>query len=309
VRFLNNGGTPSRDLEVDHIQIAGVTYQSEDAKTYSFGSSSGCGRGGYFQTQILMCNGYFHYDIGAPVSPAISIYSDALASDWADWSWSTTNNFSVTSPVKAGTNSLGSTFIAGWAGLSFRKGTAISTDGYNAIQFWVHGGTSSNKSLLFTSQTADGAGSSPSSVFTATAGVWNQITIPLSALGNPSSIKRINFQNNSASAQSAIYFDDIKLVSTTSGRQFSDEVVEERSISLSPNPLNGNVLHVNRESIPSGERIDIRFHDMIGKEVFSKQLRDDESDVVIDTPLPNGLYLVNVRAGNTVFVKKLLVEK
>jgi hypothetical protein len=308
VRFLNNGGTPSRDLEVDYIQVAGVTYQSEDPKTYSFGSSSGCAKGGYFQTQLLTCNGYFHYNIGVPVSQPISIYSDALAADWADWSWSTTNNFSITSPVKAGTNSLGATFTAGWAGISFRKGTGVNTNGYNAIQFWVHGGSGTNKSLVFTSQTEDGAGTSTSNTFVATAGVWNQITIPLSSLGSPSTIKRINFQNNSASAQSVIYFDDIRLVSTTSARQVLDDVVDHKSISLSPNPLKGNVLHINRESIPSEEVIEISFHDMVGKEFFRKQVVNGESDVVIDTPLSNGLYLVNVKVRDKSFVQKLVVE-
>jgi hypothetical protein len=307
VRFLNNGGTPSRDLEVDYIQVAGVTYQSEDPKTYSFGSSSGCAKGGYFQTQVLTCNGYFHYDIGTVVNAPIAIYTDALASDWADWSWSATNNFAVTSPVKVGTNSLGSTFTAGWGGVSFRKATAINTGGYNAIQFWVHGGTGNNKSLLFNSQTEDGAGTSPSVAFTATAGAWNQIAIPFSSLGNPSTIKRINFQNNSASAQSVIYFDDIKLISTGSAKEAS-EFVEQSRMMLSPNPLRGNVLHITREAVPPGEIIEICFSDMVGREFFKTQLKNDESDVVISAPLPNGLYLVNIKTGNKLVVQKLMVE-
>lgn len=142
----------------------------------------------------------------------ITIYSDSLASDWANWSWSTTVNFSNTSPVRVGSNSTAVTFTAGWGAFSMRKGTAQSTSGYTKIKFWVHGGTGSNKSLTFSTQNADSGGNSSSVTVTAVANTWTEITVNLSSLGNPGTIKRINIQNNSASSQSVIYFDDIRLV-------------------------------------------------------------------------------------------------
>ncbi len=307
VRFLNNGGTPNRDLEVDYIQVNDVTFQSESSKTYSFGSVSGCGKGGYYQTQLLTCNGFFHYDIGTATNPPVTIYSDALAADWLDWSWSVVNNFSAT-PAKTGASALGSTFTEGWGGVSLRKGTAQNTSGYNAIKFWIHGGTGANKSLLFTSQTEDAAGTSTSSAFTATAGVWNEITIPLSALGNPTSIKRITFQNNSASAQSIIYFDDIRLVSTTATSVASNTSSTQKAVSIFPNPLKENVLHLSEQFTTSETVVEVRLQNLAGKEFLRKQLTKGESDVIIDTPLPNGIYNITIKMGETVYVQKLMIE-
>jgi endoglucanase len=75
----------------------------------------------------------------------------------------------------------------------------------------VHGGTGSNKSLKVYVSTADSGGDTPGKIITATVNTWTLITVNLSEIGNPGSIKRLNIQNNSASAQSAVYFDDLKL--------------------------------------------------------------------------------------------------
>ena len=112
--------------------------------------------------------------------------------------------------MKNGTKSISTTFTAAWAGLSLHKGTAQSTSGYTSVKFWVHGG-SSNKSLNFNLQATDASGNSANIPFTATANTWNEITIPLSSVGNPATVQRINFQDASGAAQSAFYVDDIRL--------------------------------------------------------------------------------------------------
>lgn len=142
----------------------------------------------------------------------MNIYTDSLASDWTNWSCSATTNFGSTAQVKNGSRSVAVTYDAGWAALSLRKCTALSTSGYSAIRFWVHGGSGANKSLRVSTQTADNGGNSTAVTVTATAGQWSEITVNLSQLGNPTSIKRLNIQNNSGNAQSVIYFDDIRLV-------------------------------------------------------------------------------------------------
>ena len=113
--------------------------------------------------------------------------------------------------MKNGTKSISTTFTAGWAALSLDKGTAQSTSGYTSVKFWVHGGTTT-RNLTFYTQTADSSGNSPSVAFTATANTWTEITVPMSSLGNPSVIKRINFQDSTGSSKPAMYVDDIRLV-------------------------------------------------------------------------------------------------
>jgi endoglucanase len=142
--------------------------------------------------------------------PAVTIYDDALASDWSNWSWSATVDLAGTSPVQVGSRAANVTY-QGWGGLSLRKGTALSTAGYTSLKFWVHGGTGSNKSLRFYTQTADTSGESTSVPVTAVANTWTEITVPLSALGNPASIKRLNIQENTGSSQPMVTFDTIRL--------------------------------------------------------------------------------------------------
>ncbi|HAV60921.1 MAG TPA: hypothetical protein DCY13_00965, partial [Verrucomicrobiales bacterium] len=144
-------------------------------------------------------------------SSPITIYADALASDWANWSWNSTVDLNNSSPVKNGTKSIKVTANAGWSALSLRKGTAQSTAGKTKITFWVHGGTGSNKSIKVYASTADSGGDTTGKIITATANTWTAITVNLSEIGNPASIKRLHFQNNSSTSQPAVYFDDIKL--------------------------------------------------------------------------------------------------
>ncbi len=143
-------------------------------------------------------------------TPEVMIYDDALASGWADWSWDATIDLAGTAPVRVGAHAVDAT-LGGWGAFSpaMASGSIDTTFGYDAIRFWVHGGTSSDKDFVFFSG-GDG-GSSTSVHFTAVANEWNEITITLEELGNPGSISRLNFQNNSAGAIDGVTFDQIRL--------------------------------------------------------------------------------------------------
>ncbi|HET9317661.1 MAG TPA: carbohydrate-binding protein, partial [Vicinamibacteria bacterium] len=142
--------------------------------------------------------------------PPVTIYGDALAADWASWSWGATIDFAGTSPVRVGTRATNVTYQA-WGGLSLRKGTAQGTSGYAALRFWVHGGTGNAKSLRVYTQTADSGGEGPSVVVSAPANTWTEITVALSSLGSPASIKRLNLQENGGATQPMMTFDEIRL--------------------------------------------------------------------------------------------------
>jgi hypothetical protein len=148
---------------------------------------------------------------GGATGTPLTVYGDALAADWADWSWSTVNNFAATSNVKTGSRAIDVGYYA-WGGLSLHKGTPVSTSGYSAVKFWVFGGTGSDKPLRVFIQASDTAGASPAVNVTAVANGWTEVTVPLAALGNPSTINRINIQDNSGATQPTITFDEIRLV-------------------------------------------------------------------------------------------------
>ncbi|MFZ4544084.1 MAG: T9SS type A sorting domain-containing protein [Saprospiraceae bacterium] len=63
VNFINDGGSPNYDLEVDYMKLKSTTYQTEAATTYGIGiwKGTGCNVGIFDQSSFLQCNGYFHY--------------------------------------------------------------------------------------------------------------------------------------------------------------------------------------------------------------------------------------------------------
>jgi hypothetical protein len=152
----------------------------------------------------------------APASslPHLSIYSDALASGWSDWSWSANANFFNTSPTYNGSaRSIAVTYNSAWGGLSLRYDSPIDPSLYQAIVFWVHGGTGSNKQLrVYIEENDIGGPYSSMYNFTATVGVWTPITVTMAALGNPSQIKRINIQHAGGATPATVYVDDLYLL-------------------------------------------------------------------------------------------------
>lgn len=141
-------------------------------------------------------------------SPAdVSIYADSLATGWADWSWGMGHNLTNASPVYAGTYSIAATYNQAWAGLYFHH-DGFSTSGYNALSFWVHGGSAGGQnvsvSLNYLANTV---------TVRPTANTWTHITIPFSKLGNPANITDLVWQDASGGAQPVFYIDQITLVS------------------------------------------------------------------------------------------------
>jgi hypothetical protein len=143
----------------------------------------------------------------------VTIYSDALASDWDNWSWDAVIDLAGTSPVRVGTRAANVT-LAAWGAFSPRRDTAIDTYGYAALKFWVHGGTGSNQVIRIYTQDESGSESTAVNV-TAVANSWTEITVTLEALGNPATIQRLNFFNSSSSALTTITFDEIRLMPGT----------------------------------------------------------------------------------------------
>lgn len=144
-------------------------------------------------------------------APVVDIYQDALGPGWQNWSWNSTVDFANASPVHDGANAIAVTALAGWSGFSLWNGTPLSTAGHSSIRFWVHGGTGTAKNLRLYTNSEDSAGGSGNYDFTAAPGVWTEIVVPLSAIGNPTQIKRVNIQNRSNDPQTAVYLDNLRL--------------------------------------------------------------------------------------------------
>lgn len=138
-----------------------------------------------------------------------TIYDEALANGWEDWSWNPiTRNLNSSTPVHGGSHSIAVTFTGGWGGLQFGHQPALDLSGYDTLRFWIHGGTGGGQSVTVH---LDG---DTSKVITPQANTWQQIDIPLSQLGAPTTAGVVVFWNNTNHAQATFYVDDVQFVNT-----------------------------------------------------------------------------------------------
>jgi hypothetical protein len=145
-----------------------------------------------------------------PPGCTLPVYLEALAPNWQNWSWNGTYNLAETAQA-LGSFSIGATIAQPYGGLSLRHDTGIPGSGYVSIVFWIHGGAAGTRQLQAFVQTQDTGGDTPALAFNAPAGQWMQVIVPLSALGNPSLIKRINIQDHSGAGQPTFYVDNVCL--------------------------------------------------------------------------------------------------
>ncbi len=141
----------------------------------------------------------------------LPVYTDALASGWQDWSWDASPNFSATAPVHSGTHAIAVDFDAAWAGLSLRAPSPLAANGYTALDFWAYGAPGGSPVDL-SIQPTDAGNPPAAKTLTFPAGVWSHYTVPLTELGSPATIARLNWQDHTGAAQAPFYLDDITLV-------------------------------------------------------------------------------------------------
>jgi hypothetical protein len=142
----------------------------------------------------------------------LSVFADALAAGWEDWSWESAVRLDVSSPIHSGAAAVGVTYRTASAGFSLRAPQLIDTAGFGAISFWAYGSGSGNALLIYTEGGDSGPISPAQAAINLPANRWTQVTIPLSALGNPAQIKRINIQERTGAAQATFYLDDMQLM-------------------------------------------------------------------------------------------------
>lgn len=204
---------------------------------------------------------------------SLVVYDETLATDWQDWSWSSTINLANTSPVKVGTKSARVNYT-GWSGFSVRKGTAVNTSSGTILRFWVY--AAGANSLKVQTQSADSGGESGTYVFNTTNNKWVEISVTMAQLGNPAQIKRINIQNNSANSP-VVYFDNIRLISVNSARQATETILEPSTgLMVYPNPSDGTV-QVTYAS-PKAQTVQLRVLNASGMELQHQREEAVEGD-------------------------------
>lgn len=146
-------------------------------------------------------------------STSQAIYGDALENGWQNWSWATVN-LSNTSPVHSGHDSISVT-AGPWQALYLANSVQYAYN-FDAVTFWINGGPVGGQKLQVlglaseTEQTAVPIGPLE-------ANTWQQITIPLSALGiaGRPDFDGIWIEDSTGTTQPTFYVDDISLTPGT----------------------------------------------------------------------------------------------
>lgn len=147
----------------------------------------------------------------------LSIYTDSLVNGFQDWGWAT-HDYANTSPVHSGSDSVSVTIAtANYDGLQIYHPDFDSTP-YNSLSFWINGGAGGGQQLqvygLLHVGSTNNAGQLHFPLDPLPANAWQQVTIPLSALGvaNQSNFTGFVIQSTLGAAQPTFYLDDMELI-------------------------------------------------------------------------------------------------
>jgi endoglucanase len=235
------------------------------------------------------------------------IYEDVLNGNWADWSWSTTRNFSNTTPVQSGTKSLSVKYDAGWAGLYLHANTPVSLTGLTHLKFWIHGGTNTGQQIRIILN-----GGGPYYTATPTANQWKLVTIPLSTFNNPTSLSDIYFQEATGSARPACYLDKIYLANSANAREgIAVENLVQPDVLVFPNPVDPGKPEVTLRFAGFGihETVQTTLNDVQGRSVQEQTFQLNGVEKRLSLPkLPTGSYFIQITGDEKRFVRKLLVK-
>jgi hypothetical protein len=144
-----------------------------------------------------------------------TIFDEALAPGWQNWSWATVD-LASTANAHTGTVSIAVT-PAAWSALYLRSADApVDTNGYLNFTFWVHGGETGGQTIQVVAVVNDVAQPGVR-VASPIAGTWQKITVPLSALSADARTDVNGFwiQQGSGVDDPTFYVDDVVLESGT----------------------------------------------------------------------------------------------
>lgn len=148
-----------------------------------------------------------------------TVYDDAAGDGFADWSWAT-HDLGHHTVVHGGLASI-SAELDGWGGVFLHHTSGLDASQYSSIELWVNGGASGGQGVLLAFY--DGSRQLGTVRLDAVLGhpvladTWQQVVVPLSAVGlSTGTVRDIYLQDSTGGDQATVYFDDIRLVRSSS---------------------------------------------------------------------------------------------
>lgn len=151
-------------------------------------------------------------------SSSTTIYDDALALGWENWSWDSTVSFNQTSPLFSGSHAISFQANNAWAGLYLHSDTTINTAPYAYLQFAFYATQPDQKySVVFHDLNYNVLGA-PVSLDTYGAppvNAWKVYSIPLADLhATNQQVNGLVVQEAKGQAQPVVYLDSIAFTQT-----------------------------------------------------------------------------------------------
>lgn len=313
VEFFNDAS--GRDVQVDYITYNGTTYQAESQASNTGVWQNQCG-GSY--SEMMHCNGTIDFGtIGGTSETSHLLYSDQLDNSWTDGSWGATINNGATAQVKVGSKSTAVQFTQAWGAWRLLRATNQSTSGYTSLKFWAYGASGGNNLQIVVKK--DGTESGRKSV-AVSAGAWNEYTVNLSDVGNPTEIDELWIHDGAGGSQNVFYVDQLRLTSSSGGagarqaashqEQIQDlEETDAEELAIYPNPgKEADFLFFSFKSAPGPIKVNIR--DQNGSVLVSENFDGQNQRIQMKLPhLANGFYLLQVQGNKSVWIKKYIVNK
>jgi hypothetical protein len=146
----------------------------------------------------------------AAAADDLSVYDEGLRNGWENWSWASVD-FASTALAHSGSASVAVTADA-WTAVWFRHAPFDTTD-YGNVTFWINGGPVGGQRLRVAATLADSGQSIGFDIPPLAPAMWQQITIPLSALGAVAATNFTGFwiQEFTGTAQPPFYVDDVAM--------------------------------------------------------------------------------------------------
>lgn len=173
------------------------------------GASSRQGQGRWLlATAIILLLSALGVAFAQARAASTSLYDDALASGWQNWSWDATVDLANAAPVHGGANSIAVQYTKAWGGLYLHNDAGAPVEGATLLLFWLNGGAAGGQRISIKVNGID-----TGVTVTATANTWTAKVIPLADLGSPTSVKDIYWQDAGGGAQPVFYLDNVTLES------------------------------------------------------------------------------------------------
>lgn len=178
------------------------------------------------------------------------IYSDSLAAGWINWSWNSTVNFSVTSPVYQGSDAISFTSTSAYGGMYLHTNSGIDTTPYQYVTFaakangngqmYSVGAYDTNNQLMHSALSLNAYGGQP------VQNSWKKYTIPLQDLNAQNkTISGIMIQDISGKTQQMLYIDQIALIGSGSTTQATTDGIDLAIVPASQNSQSNQILPGN----------------------------------------------------------------